>query len=482
MPSSIGPSSGLKARGPKMTKRNRRLTILVCILCGLLAFLTGFTYHIVAAGPESPQRPVRVVQAQGSQNIPEDQASQNERNAVQPLEMFNAVYQLVRQHYRLADTDQWKNEKRDEKLLFAALDGMLRSLRDPYTHFLDPAEYKYMLEQNQGHFDGIGAYLKPALDGKHILLGPIVGGPAARAGLKLGDVLLKINDVDAVGMTIEKAKDLIRGPAGTTVTLTVGRAADNAKPFGPENPLKPVKITIERAQIKTDPMEYRAGPPNGHEKEEDIGYILLKQFQSESGEDLDRALAALDKKKVKGIILDLRNNPGGLLESAIEVASRFLEGGPVVIIQESGGQRSTRNADRSRYHRPTHPMVVLVNRNSASASEIVAGALRDRGVAKIVGETTFGKGLVQTIIPLEEGAAGALKITTQRYFTPKGMDVNQKGIKPDVEVQGPEAQEESWPADVYGPRSIKDPQLDKAVQVLREQIEGGAHIAADKKG
>ncbi|MBI3945476.1 MAG: S41 family peptidase [Armatimonadetes bacterium] len=467
-----------------MTKRKLHLTVLACVAAGLLAFLTGFTYSIVAAaGARFPAAPVQVTQQDpGASAEPAPKTPEPGRAQVQPLEMFDAVYQLVHEHFRLAGTDQWEKGKRDQALFHAGLDGMLRSLKDPYTYFLSPDDYKYMLEQNQGHFDGIGAYLQRALDGKHILLGPIVGGPAARAGLKLGDVLLKINNVDAVGMAVDKAKDLIRGPAGTPVTLTVGRAPDSSKPFGPENPLKPVKIVVERAQIKTDELEYRVGPPNGHEKEDDVGYILLKQFQMETGEDLDRALSAFSKRKVKGIVLDLRNNPGGLLDSAIDVASRFIEGGAVVIIQESGGQRNARNADRGRYQRPSRPLVVLVNGSSASASEIVAGALHDHGVAKIVGETTFGKGLVQTIVPLEDGAAGALKITTQRYFTPKGTDVNHKGIKPDVEVEGAGSQDDNWPADVHGPRSVKDPQLDRALEILREQIGGGTHVAAGKKG
>ncbi|MDH7567966.1 MAG: S41 family peptidase [Armatimonadota bacterium] len=449
-----------------MTKRDRNLILLAFAAAGLVAFLVGFVYNVVAAAAGDA---VAAAEATAQRS---ESTAQTEKPAVrvQPLELFHETYDLVRRHYRLAGTEQWTNADRDRKLLFAALDGMLRSLGDPYTRFLDPDAYKEMLEQNKGSFFGIGAFLKLALDGKHILLAPIPNGPAAQAGLKVGDILLKINDLDAVGMSVEKARDLIRGPEGTKVELTVGRLADNAKPIGEGNPMKQVKIVVERAVIKPEEIQYQAGPPAGHEKDTDIGYIALKQFNEDTENQLDAALSALVKKNVKGLIVDLRGNPGGLLESAVAVASRFLDGKPVVIIQESGGQRQTRNADRGRYRRLNRPIVVLVNKGSASASEIVAGALRDHGAATLVGETTFGKGMVQTIIPVDaDGSTGALKVTTAKYLTPNGTDINHKGIHPDVEVKGTVAENDPFAA-VQTPQT--DAQLDKAIEVLREQMAG----------
>lgn len=452
---------------PDMTKRNLHLTFWGLAAAGLLSFLVGFTYSVVSAA-EAPAAPLplsRMAEA----------ASPGDVANVKPLEMFAETLEVIRSHYRLADTVQWRQEKREQELMYAGLDGLLRSLGDPYTRFLRPEAYREMIEQNRGHFDGIGAYLKLAQDGKHVLLAPIPGGPAERAGMKVGDVLLKINDTDAVGMSTDKARDLIRGKAGTTVQLTIGRPADSAKPVGPSNPLKQIRLVVMRDQIKPEEIEFKIGPPGGHEKEEDIGYIHLKQFNEDTENQLDRALAQITRKKVKGVVLDLRGNPGGLLDSAIAVASRFVEGGPVVLIQESGGNRRTHRADTSRYQRLNCPVVVLVNGGSASASEIVAGALRDRGVAKIIGETTFGKGLVQTIIPLDgNGTSGALKITTAKYFTPNGIDINHKGIKPDFEVPMREAIHDPF---ATAQKQVDDVQLTRAIEVLRQQAKGGARVA-----
>ncbi len=451
-----------------MRRSNLGVTTLAAILIGLLSFLCGFTYHVVAAADTAPV-PFRMSEALAAPGG--GAAGQGATNAsVKPLEMFHQTYELVRQRYRLAKDPSWD----DANLLYAGLDGLLRSLGDPYTLFLTPRAYREMLEQNQGHFHGIGAYLQATPDRRRILLAPITGGPAARAGLKRGDILLKISTpkgpVSAVGLDVEKAKNLIRGPAGTTVKLTVGRLADPSKPEGAGNPMKTVELTVERDVIRTDGLRYSIGPPNGHEGERDIGYIQLEgTFSDETEGQLDQALAEMSKKKVKGIILDLRDNPGGLLEVAIGVCSRFIPEGPVVFIQESGGARMARNAVRSKYFAQREgPMVVLVNKQSASASEIVAGALRDKGVAKLVGETTFGKGLVQTIIPLEsDGSAGALKITTAKYFTPNGTDINHTGIEPDVKVTG--ERPDSDPFKAPDPKA-KDEQLNRAIQVLRQEI------------
>ncbi|HOJ20852.1 MAG TPA: S41 family peptidase [Armatimonadota bacterium] len=458
-------------------KENRfRHTIFGFAITGLLAFLVGFLYHVVAFASPTPL-PVHISQVLGGTSG--GGAAEADDASVKPLEVFWKTYTLVRQRYRLVGVPGWD----DDNLIYAGLDGLLRSLGDPYTRFLDPKAYKQMIEQNQGQFQGIGAYLQQSRDQRHILLAPIPNGPAAAAGLKRGDILLKINGTNAVGMDIDKAKNLIRGPAGTTVELTVGRRQDPSRPEGADNPMKTVKIVVERAVIKPDEVKFSAGPPAGHEKETEIGYIRLHQFNEDTENQLDRALVQLGKKRVKGIVLDLRGNPGGLLDVAIGVASRFLEEGPVVFIQEAGGNRRAYNANRRQFngeHRkylPANtPVVVLVNRDSASASEIVAGCLKDHKIAKLVGETTFGKGLVQTIIPLEaDGNRGALKITTAKYFTPNGTDINHKGIEPDYKVVARGPDEDPFAAET----TKEDPQLDRAVEVIRKQIQGGAAALAE---
>lgn len=452
-----------------MKRGYTNLTVMGFVITGLLAFVVGFTYNVmVSADPSS--MPLRIGQAASADTAAADTGAAEPK----PLEMFWETYTLIRQHYRLAEGPNWK----DEDLLDAGLDGLLRSLGDPYTRFLPAKAYAEMMETNRGQFQGIGAYLKEAGDGKHVLLAPISGGPAAQAGLKPGDILLKIDNTDAIGIKIDRAKDLIRGPAGTTVKLTVGRLADPRKPKGADNPQKTYVLTVKRDIIKPEEIKFQAGPPSGHEKDKEIGYVMLQQFSEDTENQLDHALAALNEKKVKGLVLDLRGNPGGLLDAAIGVASRFVDGGPVVWIQEAGGMRHAHNADRRRYLRPAKPLVILVNRGSASASEIVSGALHDRGVAKLIGETTFGKGLVQTIIPLDsEGAIGALKITTARYFTPNGTDINHKGIKPDEIVVGNASADNPFePPEA----NAKDPQLDRAVEVLKQEIAQGDTKVATK--
>ncbi len=455
-----------------MRRRNLYLGLLAFAFTGLLSFLVGFVYSVVDSVAADPQSsPYRVSDSPDAASIIKNDEPAG--SGVKPLEMFWESYTLVRQRFRLSGTSDFK----DEKLLYAGLDGMLRSLGDPYTRFLDPTAYKQMVEQNTGQFQGIGAYLKTAKDRKHIILAPISDGPASKAGLKRNDVLLKINDTNAVGMDIEKAKNLIRGDMGTTVKLTIGRLADASKPEGSANPMKQLQISVVRDVIKPDEVQFKAGPPSGHEKETDIGYVLLQQFSEDSENQIDHALTELTKRKVKGIVLDLRDNPGGLLDVAVGIASRFIEDGPIVFIQEAGGNRRALKAETRKYSRLNRPVVVLVNRFSASASEILSGAMHDKGVAKLVGETTFGKGLVQTIIPLDnDGSAGALKITTAKYFTPNGTDINRKGIKPDYEVAAGEGAGNHDPF-AEGSKNAQDPQLNRAIAVLREQIAGGGAVA-----
>lgn len=438
---------------------------------GLLSFLAGFTYNVVGADEVTPPA-VKLTQINAA-DVTADAGKDTTASEVKPLEMFWETYSLIRQRYRLSDAPTWK----DEKLMYAALDGMLRSLNDPYTRFLDPDAYREMVEMNTGQFEGIGAYLKEASDGRHIMLAPISNGPAARAGLKRGDLLLKIGEVSAVGMDTDKAKNLIRGTKGTKVKLTISRLIDLSKPEGPKNKRKNLSLLIERDVIQPEKVEYSAGPA-GHPKDSDIGYIHLQQFNEETEPQLDEALSYLTKKKIKGLVIDLRDNPGGLLDTAISVASHFIPDGPVLYIQEAGGNRRAYNVDRRKYQNLNMPIVVLVNHFSASASEILSGALKDNHIAKLVGETTFGKGLVQTIMPLDSvGNAGAMKITTAKYFTPAGTDINRKGIKPDVEVVAEHAA-----SDPFGPGNggMADPQLNRAIQVIRADMASGTPAAKRK--
>ncbi len=334
-----------------------------------------------------------------------------------------------------------------KRLTYTAIRGLLNSLDDPYTRFLDPEEFRKLREENDGEFEGIGATLEgePTQDGFIRIVRPIPGGPAEGAGVKRGDTILKVDNVSLKGRTVDEAVNLIRGKSGTVVRLTVRRTGE----------AKPLEIAITRRPVELPILEYRMLEGN-------IGYVSLLQFNEMSDKKLEMAVRELERKGMKGLIFDLRGNPGGLLNSAIDVSSRFIPSGKdVVIIEETDRRETKATNDRARFL-AKWPFVVLVNRTSASASEIVSGAVKDNKTGQIVGTTTFGKGLVQTLMPLDGGAA--VLITTAKYLTPSGRDINRTraqrgGVEPDVFV---DVTEEQF---LRG----EDPQLKKALSLLHEK-------------
>ncbi|SNR89719.1 carboxyl-terminal processing protease [Methylobacillus rhizosphaerae] len=322
----------------------------------------------------------------------------------------------------------------DKKLLTEAINGMLSGL-DPHSAYLDPDAFKDLQAGTQGEFGGLGIEVGME-DGFVKVVAPIEDTPAYKAGLKSGDLIMKLDDTPVKGMSLTDAVKHMRGKPETKITLTVLRKGEP----------KPLTFTLTRAIIKTQSVKYKLSEPG-------YPYIRITQFQEHTGEDLAKALKAMreqNKEAFKGIILDLRNNPGGLLNAGVGVSSAFLPKGELVVYTEGRGEeakmRLTANAEnyvrggtRADYLRDlpsdlkTLPMVVLVNGGSASASEIVAGALQDHKRAVIMGTQTFGKGSVQTILPMNNGAA--IKLTTARYFTPKGRSIQAKGIVPDITVE-----------------------------------------------
>jgi carboxyl-terminal processing protease len=336
---------------------------------------------------------------------------------------------------------------------------MLKGLDDRFTRFLDPEDYKKMREDNEGNFVGIGAQLATNKQRQVYIKEPLPDSPAIKSGVKAGDVIVKVDDKAIAGMDIDEVVKKIRGEEGTKVKLTLLRSKAP----------KPVDITIVRRVVPLQIVVSRM--QDGKNK---IGYIRLWQFNEQSDVQLEQAMAKLEKQQMKGLIFDLRGNPGGLLQVAVDIGSRFIENGPVVIIQERGGQKSYLNVEESQHRHKRVPLVVLVDGRSASASEIVAGAIKDDQVGTLVGMTTYGKGRVQTIMPLADGSAVA--ITTAKYLTPKGIDIHKKGIKPDVVVDVPE--EGFDPTD-----PAKDPKLKKALDVMRTKLgiaPQGPAVAATK--
>lgn len=321
------------------------------------------------------------------------------------------------------------------RLVEGAAKGIVEALDDPYSVYMDSKTFKHLQEQISGAFGGVG--IQVAVKDKHItVIAPIKGTPAYRAGIKAGDVIAKINGEDALDMDIERAVQLLRGKPGTTVKITVLR----------KNESKPLEFTLTREIINVPSVDGKLLP------DLPVAYISISMFNEHTGDELVKVLNDLKTEgDYKGIILDLRDNPGGELTAAVKVADQFIGKGPVVTIRDRKGVVQVEESDAGKLNLP---LVVLVNGNSASASEIVAGAIQDYQAGVLVGTRTFGKGVVQTIYPIDNTTG--LKLTTSKYFTPKGRDIHKKGITPDIVVEQPENGE--------------DLQLAKAKEIIRAKL------------
>ena len=332
-------------------------------------------------------------------------------DAYKQLSLFGDVFERVRSDYV---------EKPDDgKLVESAINGMLTGL-DPHSSYMDAKSFRDMQVQTRGEFGGLGIEVTME-DGVIKVVAPIDDTPAAKAGVLANDFITHIDDEPVQGLTLNQAVDKMRGPVNTKIRLKIVRKGQD----------KPLDLTLTRDVIRVVSVKY-------HSEGDDIGYIRITQFNEQATTGLKKAIADLtaqDGDKLKGFILDLRNNPGGLLDQAISVSNAFLNRGEIVSTRG-------RNADETQRFtaRPSpgdlakgKPVIVLINGGSASASEIVAGALQDHKRATMIGTRSFGKGSVQTIIPLGNGN-GALRLTTARYFTPSGRSIQAKGIVPDIEV------------------------------------------------
>ncbi|MDO9245598.1 MAG: S41 family peptidase, partial [Phenylobacterium sp.] len=310
---------------------------------------------------------------------------------------------------------QYVTEVDDKKLIESAIDGMLTSL-DPHSGYLNPESFDDMRDQTRGEYGGLGIEVTSE-DGVVKVISPMDGTPAFRAGVKAGDFITAVNGGSVLGLSVNDAVKQMRGKPGEPVTLTIAR--EKTDPFD-------VKLIREVIKPKSATAKL----------EGDYGYLRVSAFNEKTTDEAEGAIVDLRAKnpKMKGLILDLRNNPGGLLDQAVGISDLFLDGGEIV------SQRGRDPRDVERYNARAGdvtgglPVVVLINSGSASAAEIVAGALQDRKRAELVGLTSFGKGSVQTVIPLRGGVDGALKLTTARYYTPAGRSIQKTGIQPDLEV------------------------------------------------
>src|SRR5450830_1420927 len=326
------------------------------------------------------------------------------------LNLFGDVFERVRADY--------VEKPDDSKLIESAINDMLTGL-DPHSSYMDSKSFRDMQVQTRGEFGGLGIEVTME-DGLIKVVAPIDETPAAKSGILANDLITKLDDDQVQGMTLNQAVEKMRGPVNTKIKLTIMRKGQD----------KPIEVSLTREVIRVRSVRSQV-------EGEDVGYIRMTQFTEQTTDGLKKAItdisAKVGKDKLKGYVLDLRNNPGGLLDQAISVSDAFLQKGEIVSTRGRNAEETQRFNARPGDLTKGKPMIVLINGGSASASEIVAGALQDHRRVTVVGTRSFGKGSVQTIIPLGSGN-GALRLTTARYFTPSGRSIQAKGITPDIEV------------------------------------------------
>ncbi|WP_129596638.1 S41 family peptidase [Anaerophilus nitritogenes] len=323
--------------------------------------------------------------------------------------------------------------------------GMFAALEDPYSQYMDRAEFKRFMEHTEGnYYGGIGVIMTQGEDGLITVVEPFQGSPGDRAGLKPGDKIIGVDGEEFIAQKLEQAVTKIKGKEGTQVTLTVLKKGSKET--------QDVLITREKVRSQTVSTKIL---------KDDMGYIRISMFDEHTSEDFLKRLKELENKNIKGLVIDLRNNPGGLLEECVKVADRLLGEQTIVYTMDRAGKKEYKKSDKDRVN---YPFVLLVNGGSASASEILSGAVQDTKSGQLIGTTTFGKGLVQQIRGLKDGSG--FRLTTAQYFTPNGTYIHGKGIAPDIEVKLPKELEEKLYLITYE----EDIQLQKAVEVLENKI------------
>lgn len=378
-----------------------------------------------------------------------------------PKQLIDEVWQVINNEYvdgsfngtdwRAVRSQYLQKDYQTRQDAYKAVREMLDKLNDPYTRFMDPEEFKSLQIDTSGELTGVGIQIAQDEETKEIkVISPIEGSPASEAGIISQDVITKINGKSTEGMDVNDAVSLIRGPVNSQVVLTISRNG------------KPIEFKITRALIEIHPV--RASLKQSSSSP--VGYIRLTQFSGNAGMEMRKAIKDFNKQNVAGYILDLRSNPGGLLYSSAEIARMWLPKGMIVSTVDRKGVTDRLQAGRGVL--TDKPLVVLIDGGSASASEILAGALQDNHRATLVGSQTFGKGLVQSVNPLGDGSG--LAVTIAKYFTPSGRDINKKGIAPDIEFKLSDQQREKLAGNNKQIGTEADPQYLKALEVLNQQI------------
>ncbi|MGB7415878.1 MAG: carboxyl-terminal processing protease CtpB [Thermosynechococcaceae cyanobacterium] len=382
-----------------------------------------------------------------------------------PKVIVDEVWQLVNRYYvddtfnktdwQAARTALLDRNYTSKKQAYTALREALQPLDDPYTRFMDPDEYQSLTNQTTGELSGIGIRMEINKTTKILtVVEPMPGSPALKAGLESGDRIIEIDGKPTRQLDIKESSSLIRGTSGTQVKLLIKRK--NEKPF---------EVAIDRAVIELPAVSYSVKQEGTNR----IGYIRLNEFSSHASEQTKAAIEKLTADKVDGFVLDLRGNPGGLLNASIDIADMWLDHG--LIVQTTNRQGKNEKVRARRKSLTQKPLAILVDNNSASSSEILTGALQDNDRAEVVGSTTFGKALVQSVHKLSDGSG--LAITVAHYYTPKGTDINHKGIDPDIAVQLSQAQQVLLATNPKMVATFSDPQYMQAVQALQKNIQAG---------
>lgn len=378
-----------------------------------------------------------------------------------PKELVDEVWQIIDKNYVDATFNQvdWRATREeylgrpytDQEQAYTAIREMLEQLEDPYTRFMDPEEFENMQIDTSGELTGVGIQLAQDEEtDKLMVVAPIEDTPAFAAGIKAKDVIVAIDGQSTEGMTINEAVNLIRGRVGTSVTLTILRDESQT-----------IEFPITRARIEIHPVRYSYQTQQGG-----IGYIRLTNFSANAAEEMQEAIEDLESQNVEGYVLDLRSNPGGLLYASVEIARMWFDEGSIVSTVNRQGSIDLQKANGGAL--TDKPLVVLVDGGSASASEILSGALQDNDRATLVGTQTFGKGLVQSVRGLGDGSG--LAVTIAKYLTPSGRDINEEGISPDIAIELTEEQREELRLDRTLIGTAQDPQYAKALEILSQQL------------
>lgn len=377
-----------------------------------------------------------------------------------PKAIVDEAWQIVNRDYvdETFNKKDWQAIRKDligreyssKEQAYTALRGALKQLDDPYTRFMDPKQYESLTSQTSGELSGVGIRLEADIKTKVLtVVEPLPNSPASTAGIRSGDRVLAIDGRSTQGMTVEEASGLIRGKEGTRITLEIGRGEKDL-----------IKMPLVRAKIELQAVRY-GSRQEGSSK---VGYIRLNEFSSHAADQMRQAIKSLNKEKVDSFVLDLRGNPGGLLQASVEISRMWMDQGGIVKTVDRKGGAEEISANRTAI--TNLPLAVLVDKNSASSSEILTGALKDNNRATIVGTDTFGKALVQSVHPLSDGSG--LAVTIAHYYTPNGTDISQKGITPDIVLPLDRAQVERLSSNPKLVGTPDDPQYARAVMALQK--------------